>query len=55
MSIVNYTYWVWDGALTKDFCNSVLAMADWAAAETATVNNYGNSVVDLNKIGRAHV
>jgi PKHD-type hydroxylase len=38
-TLVNFTYWKWDGVLSKEFCRSALEQIDWAAAETATVIN----------------
>jgi PKHD-type hydroxylase len=49
MDIVNYSYWVWDGVLSKEFCDSVLAKVDWENAETATINGYGANIVDTKQ------
>jgi len=43
--IVNYTYWAWEGALSKEFCNSALEQVDWATSQVATVNQV-NQIVD---------
>jgi PKHD-type hydroxylase len=51
--LVNYTYWAWEGALSKEFCNAALAEVDWATAQTAVVNA-ANPVVDP-KIRRTDV
>jgi len=44
-TLVNYAYWKWDAALSKEFCHSALAQIDWATAQNATVteNNITNT------------
>jgi PKHD-type hydroxylase len=37
-SLVNYTYWKWDEALSKEFCQATLEQADWAAATDGFIN-----------------
>jgi PKHD-type hydroxylase len=34
-SLVNYVYWKWDAALSKEFCVSALAQIDWTVSKTA--------------------
>jgi PKHD-type hydroxylase len=46
-SIVHYAYWAWEGALSKEFCDSAVAEANWAAVEPGTLTSAG--VVDLKK------
>jgi PKHD-type hydroxylase len=36
--LVNYAYWAWEGALSKEFCNAALAEVDWATAKPAEMN-----------------
>jgi PKHD-type hydroxylase len=38
-NLVHNIYWIWDGALSKEFCRSALAEVDWATSETATLEN----------------
>jgi PKHD-type hydroxylase len=33
--LVNYTYWIWEEALSPEFCDLVLSKANWAEAKTA--------------------
>ena len=44
-NLVNYTYWAWDGVLSKEFCNAALAEIDWATSEKGTVIEE-NPVID---------
>jgi PKHD-type hydroxylase len=37
--LVQNTYWHWEGALSKEFCDSALAQVDWATAEQATLSS----------------
>jgi PKHD-type hydroxylase len=37
-NLVNYTYWKWDGALSKEFCEAALVQLDWASAGGGTIN-----------------
>jgi PKHD-type hydroxylase len=39
-------YWQWDGVLSKEFCRSVLEQVDWATAETATLGQSENPIID---------
>ena len=36
--LVHNMYWLWEGALSKEFCNSVLAEVDWTTSKTAGVD-----------------
>jgi PKHD-type hydroxylase len=44
-NLVNYSYWKWDGVLSKEFCRSALEQIDWATAETATIKMGNGDVV----------
>lgn len=44
--MVNNMYWLWEGALSKEFCRAALSEIDWATMETASVNQ-GKEVIDL--------
>jgi PKHD-type hydroxylase len=46
--LVNYTYWLWEGALSKEFCRAALAEVDWATSEQASINQ-DNPVIDPEK------
>jgi PKHD-type hydroxylase len=46
--LVNYSYWLWEGALSKEFCQSALAEVDWATSEVAAVDEKG-PVIDPKK------
>jgi len=37
-TLVHNMYWLWEGALSKQFCDSALAEVDWVAAEEGKVN-----------------
>jgi PKHD-type hydroxylase len=37
--LVDNIYWLWEGALSRPFCDSVLAEIDWATAETAVIKS----------------
>ena len=43
-SIVEYAYWMWPGALSKEFCDAALSELDWAAAADGKISD--NNVVD---------
>ena len=44
-NLVNDMYWLWEGALSKEFCRAALEQVDWATAGAGEI--YGdNSVVD---------
>jgi PKHD-type hydroxylase len=45
-SLVVNTYWLWEKALSKEFCEASLAEIDWAAAGQATVNQDAQ-IVDI--------
>jgi PKHD-type hydroxylase len=44
---VNYTYWAWEGALSRAFCHSALADVDWAIAEQGSVTH--DKIINLEK------
>jgi PKHD-type hydroxylase len=46
-TLVQNTYWLWEGVLSKEFCDSALAQVDWATAEQGTLTNAG--IVDLEQ------
>lgn len=46
-TLVQNTYWVWEEALSKEFCRSVLEQVDWESAEQGTLT--ANNIIDLNK------
>ena len=46
-NLVQYSYWKWDGVLSKEFCRSALAEVDWLTAETASMQH--NSIVNTDK------
>ena len=46
--LVHNTYWLWEDALSKEFCNAALAEVDWATSELGGIGNT-NPVVDLEK------
>ena len=50
--IVENVYWLWEGALSKEFCNSILSEVDWKQGETAGLSD--RVEVDL-KIRRTDV
>ena len=37
--LVHNVYWLWEGALSKEFCNSTLSEIDWDTAETAVIKS----------------
>jgi len=43
--MVNNMYWLWDGALSKEFCDYVLASVKWGEAKDGTVSDGGNNYV----------
>lgn len=45
--LVNYTYWLWEEVLSKEFCNSALEQLDWATSIAANINAK-NPVVDVS-------
>jgi PKHD-type hydroxylase len=46
--LVNYVYWRWEGALSKEFCEFALQQIDWSTHETAWLNRDENKI-DLEK------
>jgi PKHD-type hydroxylase len=50
--LVQYSYWKWDGALSKEFCRSALEQVDWAVSEVGGVTN--SNVVDT-KVRRTDI
>ncbi len=44
---MNHTYWLWEGALSKEFCDSALAQVDWATATPGTIT--AANIVDINE------
>ena len=47
--LVNITYWKWDDALTKEFCQSTLEQLHWGTAADGTIGDgAGNDVIDLS-------
>ena len=48
---MNNMYWLWEGVLSKEFCQSSLEQVDWATSITAEVNknedNQNSGVIDL--------
>jgi PKHD-type hydroxylase len=44
--LVNYTYWAWEGALSKEFCRSALEQVDWATSNTAVIGQLETPVID---------
>ena len=42
-NIVHNAYWLWEGALSKEFCRSALAEVDW---ESSTAGSLKNAVID---------
>lgn len=43
--LVNNMYWLWEGALSKEFCHSALEQVNWATAQAATIS-IENPVLD---------
>jgi PKHD-type hydroxylase len=43
-NLVHNTYWLWESALSKEFCHSALQQIDWASPEPASVTT--NNLVD---------
>ena len=43
--LVHNTYWHWEAALSKEFCNAALAEVNWASSEEGVINP-ANPVVD---------
>jgi PKHD-type hydroxylase len=41
-------YWLWEGALSKEFCHSALAEVDWATSELGGIGST-NPVIDIEK------
>jgi PKHD-type hydroxylase len=46
IDLVHNAYWRWEGALSKEFCNSILAEVDWATAKSGVVNVDYQEVID---------
>jgi PKHD-type hydroxylase len=46
-NLVQYSYWKWDGALSKEFCRSALEQVDWATSETAVITS--NGIIDTKR------
>jgi PKHD-type hydroxylase len=46
--LVNNTYWLWEGALTKKFCHAALAEVDWATAEAGSIQG-DSSLINLEQ------
>lgn len=51
-NLVHNAYWLWEGALSKEFCRAALEQIDWATAETGTLTQ--NSIVDT-KVRRTDI
>jgi PKHD-type hydroxylase len=43
--LVDYSYWLWEGALSKEFCESALKEVDWEVATPGMLND--SAVVNL--------
>lgn len=52
--VVNYEYWLWEEALTADFCKSMVEQIDWTATKDAEINMGAEAVVD-SKLRRTDV
>jgi PKHD-type hydroxylase len=46
--LVQYSYWKWDGVLSKEFCRSALEQVDWATSESASIN-ISNPIISPEK------
>jgi PKHD-type hydroxylase len=46
--LVSNVYWLWDGALSKEFCHSALKQVDWVTSEMAGIGE-GNPVINPEK------
>jgi PKHD-type hydroxylase len=46
--MVNNVYWLWEGVLSKEFCNFVLGEADWDSSKKATVSLDNEFIVKEN-------
>jgi PKHD-type hydroxylase len=46
-NLVHNIYWLWEGALSKEFCRSVLAEVDWGTSELGTIGTETHEVIDL--------
>lgn len=46
-TLVHNMYWLWEGALSKEFCHSALEQVDWATAEQGSVTD--NNIIDPKK------
>jgi len=46
--LVHNTYWLWEGALSKEFCESTLAEVDWATSKVGAINSV-NPIIDPEK------
>jgi PKHD-type hydroxylase len=50
-TLVEYTYWLWEGALSKEFCESALKEVNWGTAAPGMLNNavvdYGYRTTDV--------
>lgn len=44
-NFVNYTYWAWEAAVSKEFCDSSLVHVDWKLAKGGEIRRE-NAVVD---------
>jgi PKHD-type hydroxylase len=47
-ALVNYAYWLWESAISKEICKAALEQVDWAAAKSGTIGGQTNPVVDVN-------
>jgi PKHD-type hydroxylase len=44
--LVHNMYWLWEGALSKEFCRSALEQVNWATYEPASVRQNNNEIID---------
>lgn len=44
-----YTYWKWDKAISKEYCETILNNIDWDKKEEAKINNIGEISSDKRK------
>jgi PKHD-type hydroxylase len=44
--LVNYSYWLWEGVLSKEFCRSALEQVDWATSKEGGIGHIDATVID---------
>ena len=54
-TLVNYAYWLWEGAISKEVCKAALEQIDWATSQQATIVEDANTQVTDTRTRRTDI